>query len=259
MRPAVLALVAGTAGIFFLMDEPVAEGASRPLKIAVLLDWQNIYNGAREAFGLQNQGHVGGNVDPWHLGRLLAAAPDSTGEQRELHEVRVYRGLPDQARDERTYRAFRAQTATWERAGGDRLKVCARKLRYPPRHAVGQKPQEKGVDVWLAIDLVQRAIRKTVDRVVVFSTDTDMVPALELAVAECGPQFIEVAAWAGPNQTAAMLRVPGARIVQRALRREMYDRLHDPTDYNLPRDRRNAPRSSWDAQISAEGRRPRPR
>jgi hypothetical protein len=35
------------------------------LQIAVLLDWQNVYNGAREAFDLHALGHIAGNVDPW--------------------------------------------------------------------------------------------------------------------------------------------------------------------------------------------------
>jgi uncharacterized LabA/DUF88 family protein len=117
-----------------------------------------------------------------------------------------------------------------------------------------ERPREKGVDVWLAIDLVEMAIRHTVDRAIVVSTDTDLVPALELAVAERGEEFVEVAGWQGPRESAGLLRVKGHRVVQRALRDNIYRKLHDPTDYNIPKRERQ---SSWDAQINAEGRRPR--
>lgn len=233
-------------------------GDTARLRVAVLLDWQNVYNGARAAFELHAGGHIAGNVDAWRLALLLAGGQDASGATRELHRAAIYRGKPDQARDERTYRAFRAQTATWERAGGERLDVCSRLLRYPPRTS-SERPREKGIDVWLAVDLVKHAMRHDVDRVVIFSTDTDLVPALEAAVEERGPEFTEVAAWAGQGSSAAMLRVPGHRIVQHALRRDTYDRLHDRTDYNLPKRQRESQGSSWDAQIDAEGRRPRKR
>jgi len=227
------------------------------LQIAVLLDWQNVYNGAREAFDLHALGHIAGNVDPWQLAGWLARASDATRQPRVLSRVRVYRGMPDQARDERTYRAFRAQTAAWERAGGGRLQVCSKLLRYPPQSARGERPTEKGIDVWLAVDLVGHALRRDVDRVVVFSTDTDLVPALEMAVAERGAEFVEVAAWVGSGSSAAMLRVPGHRIVQRALKLEHYERLHDPSNYNLPKGHRGISDRAWDAQIAQEGRVPR--
>lgn len=229
-----------------------------PLRVAVLIDWQNTYNGAREAFGLQNRSPVHGNVDAWRLGVLLSAAPDRTGAKRALHEVRVYRGMPDRHRDAPTYAAFWSQAETWRQRGGDRLVTRFRKLRYPSRHLAEQgpaeRPREKGVDVWLAIDIVEMAIRHTVDRVVVMTTDTDLVPALDLAVAERGEEFIEMAGWKGPFSSASLLTVKGHRIAHRALREDMYQKVRDPTDYNIPKRERQ---SSWDEQINAEGRRRR--
>jgi uncharacterized LabA/DUF88 family protein len=222
-----------------------------PLSVAVLLDWQNVYNGAREAFGLHEGGHIPGNVDPLKLGAGLAGAPDPTGRRRQLSEVRVYRGRPDNARDPRTYGAWRSQTAAWEQRGGDHFTLCARDLKYQGG------VREKGIDVWLAVDLARMAVRGTVDRVVIFSTDTDLVPALNLAVEERGQEFVEVAGWVGLPSAASLLHVKGHRIEQRKLKREAYDRLHDPTDYTVPKAKRSTPQASWDQQIAAEGRRPR--
>ncbi len=226
--------------------------ADEPLSVAVLIDWQNVYNGPREAFDLYSSGHVAGNVDPIKLAAGLAGAPDPTSRRRVLREIRVYRGKPDNARDARTYAAWRSQTAAWEQRGGDRFKLCARDLKYEGG------VREKGIDVWLAVDLARMAVRGTVDRAVVFSTDTDLVPALILAVEERGPEFIEIAGWVGSPTAASLLTVPGHRIAQRKLRRDAYDRLHDHTEYNVPKAKRTSPQgSSWDQQINAEGRRPR--
>lgn len=221
-----------------------------PLSVAVLLDWQNIYNGAREAFGLYAS-NVAGQVDPIKLAAGLAGATDPTGQRRELKLIRVYRGRPDNARDPKTYAAFRSQTASWEQRGGDKFKLCTRDLKYEGG------VREKGIDVWLAVDLARMAVRGSVDRVVVFSTDTDLLPALELAIEERDASFVEVAGWDGAPTAASLLHVRGHRIAQRKLRRDAYDRLHDPTDYNVPKSRRRTPQTSWDAQITAEGRRRR--
>jgi uncharacterized LabA/DUF88 family protein len=158
------------------------------LSVVVLIDWQNTYNCAREAFQLQ-ESYVDGQVDPMKLGVGLTGAPDPTGQRRELQQIRVYRGKPDNARDPIGYGAWRRQAAIWQNRGGDKFALCARDLKYDKF----EHGREKGIDVWLAIDLVRAACHRTADRVVVVSTDTDLVPALELAVQERGPDFVEVA------------------------------------------------------------------
>ncbi len=236
----------------------------------VYLDWQNIYMGARDAFDLTDRPPAVGNVDPRRLAKLLAAARDRTGAERELREVRIYRGRPLQQYDETSYKAFWAQHDAWKARGGDRLEVISRDLRYPlpAERFPGQEryrrerdgpPQEKGVDVALAIDLVALAIRKGADRAVVMSTDTDLLPAIELAIAERGEEFIEVAAWdEPPHRHAPVLRPKGASIAQRRIRRDHFMRIRDEVNYSLPKWERNAPSDAWDAQIEAEGRRRRP-
>lgn len=180
----------------------------------------------------------------------MVGAPDPTGQRRELQQIRVYRGRPDNAQDRTGYSAWRRQTAIWENRGGDKFKLCTRDLKYDD-YGHGR---EKGIDVWLAVDLARAACRQTADRVIVMSTDTDLVPALHLAIEERGPEFVEVAGWVGAPEAASLLRVPGHRIAHRELDRRAYDRLADPTDYSI-KPRRT--RTEWDEQISTEGRRPR--
>ena len=221
-------------------DAPVS-----PLWVVVLLDWQNIYKCAREAFGLENQGSIAGNVEPLKLARHLAAGTD---EARSLQEVRAYRGRPNNAKDSRSYAAWRSQTAAWKSTGGNIFVGCYRDLRYR-----GDEIVEKGIDVWLAIDLVKLAMDNEADRVVVVSSDTDLIPALELAVDLRGESFVEIAGWKGPNASAEILDVPG--VAKRPLNRTLYDRFADPTDYNFGARLRK--KVGWDAQISAEGRKRR--
>ncbi|HET9895414.1 MAG TPA: NYN domain-containing protein [Streptosporangiaceae bacterium] len=60
----------------------------------------------------------------------------------------------------------------------------------------GLPPQEKGIDVALAVDLVHLAYRRQYNALVVFSSDTDLLPALELVVSlRLG--HVGVACWSG--------------------------------------------------------------
>jgi uncharacterized LabA/DUF88 family protein len=210
------------------------------------LDWQNIYNCAREAFCLEGENSIAGTVDPLKLANHLAGG---VGERRRLQELRIYRGRPEQQKDAKSYAAWRSQTAAWESACGQRLIPRYRDLRYR-----GGEVIEKGIDVWLAVDLIKMAMDQAADRVVVVSSDTDLVPALELAVQIRGDSFVEIAGWEGPGDSAPLLNVNG--VEQHKLGRNLYDRFHDDTDYNIGV--RIRKKTSWDAQIQAEGRKRRP-
>ncbi len=230
------------------MSAADGQGAS-PLWATVLLDWQNIYSCARDAFGLRDSPGVEGNVYPLKLARQLATGQDpQTGQDRRLQEIRIYRGKPDGAKEPSWYRAWQSQTAAWTKECGSMLTPRYRDLRE--RHGVWI---EKGVDVSLAIDLVAIAFREDADRVVVVSSDTDLEPALELVTELRGEGFAEVAGWDGSADSAAILSVAGVR--QHRLTKTDYDRLRDGSDYNLSlRVRRKRGDGSWGDQIAAEGK-----
>lgn len=139
-------------------------------RVVVFIDYQNVYRGARECFGLDQDPHTEGQVDPVKVAQVIAAA-GLPG--RELHQVRVYRGIPDSERDPKGYGAARRQTSCW--AGHPLVKVITRPLRYPFDYPASPA-EEKGIDVSLAVDFVVMAVRGEYEVGVLMSTDTDLKP-----------------------------------------------------------------------------------
>ncbi len=152
-------------------------------RVGVFIDGQNVTIGARHAFG-------DGNMHPLLLARSLAGSDT-------LVEVRYATGVPspdhDPERAESEARRHRLMTRT-------DVVVLERELRYReqweirdrdlprPRGRVGEvrqarvkaydRGQEKGIDVWLALDALVMCTRADLDRVVIASADSDldMVP-----------------------------------------------------------------------------------
>ena len=204
-----------------------------PARLVLFIDYQNIFNGARECFHSRVGPSTAGQFNPLELGELVVSR--GIGE-RELQEVRVYRGRPDSLKDPKTYGANLRQSEAQVRAGRGKVKVLARTLRYPsdwPKTPA----QEKGVDVALAVDFVQMAVFGEYDVGVIMSTDTDLKPALEavLRLPSVTRPTCEVAAWANPGGHARRLSIPSTRIWCHWLDRADYLSVVDATDYNMPK------------------------
>ena len=110
--------------------------------------------------------------------------------------------------------------------------VMSRDLRYPPDWP--RRPaQEKGIDVALAVDFVMLIARRECDVGILFSSDTDLVPALEavLALRPGDAAACEVAAWAAPGRRPRSLSVRGASIRSHLLTEADYRSVADLTDY----------------------------
>ena len=120
---------------------------------------------------------------------MIAGRREAHG--RRLHQVRMYRGLPDARKDRLGNRATLRQIAAWRCS--DLVSVTTRPLRYP-RDYPASPPQEKGIDVQLALDFVMMAVRNEYDVGVLMSNDTDLRPALE-EVIRLGRQTVEVVSW----------------------------------------------------------------
>lgn len=159
-----------------------------PQRLVLFIDYQNAYRRARDVFFPNPQSGRDGHLKPMELGRLIEGRGGPGGTSYALREVRVYSGRPDPQRDWRTFSAHRKQSQRWQQDGAT---IIERELRYPQG-----RPQEKGIDVALAIDFVRLAIAGDYDIGVIMSTDNDLVPALE-AVRDHGPSGcrVEVAAW----------------------------------------------------------------
>ncbi|GII75480.1 hypothetical protein Sru01_04620 [Sphaerisporangium rufum] len=201
----------------------------------LFLDYQNVYKGARSCFYPQlSPPHTFGQVDPVRLGRLLV---DRSPYPRELTEVRIYRGKPAATRDIKGYSACTRQIAMWQ--VDPRVEVIARTLRYPAGWPdscqIGEKPQEKGIDVALAIDFVRLAMERRYDVGILMSTDTDLKPALEMVCSmrsDGGPRP-EVAAWSGTGVRNPRLAISEANLWCHWLDEESHKQVRDPTNYTL--------------------------
>lgn len=198
-------------------------------RVAVFIDYQNVYMGARHAFASSTTCHVDGQIDPLKLGGALTGMISSS---RQLVAVHVYRGMPSSQRDPKGYSAALRQVSLWQQRR--LVQVHTRPLNYRDP----SQPREKGIDVMIAIDYVTMAIDRAFDIGVMFSADTDLVPALETVVRRCGRAACEVAYWVPYGTGAKALAVKGEQLVCHGLREKQYQMLHDPTDYNVSRRRR---------------------
>jgi uncharacterized LabA/DUF88 family protein len=204
-----------------------------PLNVIVFIDYQNTYNDARRAFCERSDPATYGQINPMRLGSMLASRqPLGTTAPRNLKEVRIYRGRPESSKEPKTYGAHMRQCATWDAAGAV---VVHRPLRYP-HDWPASKPEEKGIDVQIAVDLMTMSIRGDLDVAILFSTDTDLRPALEAfpLLTFDAPRTIEVASWKSPVFKKA-LRVPGQHVWCHFLEEDDFRSVRDTRDYNIRR------------------------
>ena len=201
-------------------------------RVAVFIDSQNVYQGARGLFHSRTSHRRAGQITPVALASLLCRRENPlqpSTDERVLHQVRVYSGRPDATKDPTTYSAHRRQCAAWERSGAV---VITRPLRYPRRWPE-QRAEEKGIDVQLAIDFVAGAIDNAYDTGIICSTDTDLLPALEFVATRFGRQRAETAAWL-PAGKGRELRLHRPSTWCHRLDLPDYEAVRDPTDYARP-------------------------
>ena len=122
-------------------------------RVMVFVDYENMHRCAKAEFGVS-----AGHFWPHRLGERLVEIRNSNQPDRPsyLADVMVYRGLPNARLQPDSNAANQAQTAAWEKACPSEvsLAVVRRPLKYPSDFPK-RRPQEKGVDVALAVDLVQ--------------------------------------------------------------------------------------------------------
>jgi uncharacterized LabA/DUF88 family protein len=171
--------------------------------LAVVIDYQNIHLTARDLFAPYGTPVHEVLIHPLLfaeqvLAERAARQRDEEMKRAVLTDVLVYRGQPSNAHQPDLYRYTQAQRAEWTR--DPRVKVTYRTLRYSAK----RPPEEKGVDVLVALNFVRLAQQGDHDVVVLAAHDTDQEPALEMA-AESGRAKVETCGWEG----ARRLRVPG--------------------------------------------------
>lgn len=157
-----------------------------------------------------------------------------------VDRVLVYRGLPSNERDPEDYARNLAQMSEWTR--DRRVQVTHRGLKYdlqldatrrPIRDVHGKEivlgKREKGIDVLCALAVVREAARPDVDLVILASSDTDLVPALEEAREL--PAQIETFRWDSPTIFIPQLRPKGGSCWCTRLGEEDFVACLDPNEY----------------------------
>lgn len=153
------------------MDEPATKNAM------AFIDGQNLYQHAKAAFG-----HHHPNFDPVKLHKAVCV---KCGWRATL--TRFYTGIPSPAESPMWSGYWSNRVLAMKRAG---VVVTTRHLRYRKeevRNSLGElqldadgmpqtitTPQEKGIDVRLALDLVSLARKRQFDIALIFSQDQDL-------------------------------------------------------------------------------------
>ncbi|CPR40119.1 NYN domain [Mycobacteroides abscessus] len=206
-----------------------------PDRVVVFIDYQNVYRSARRVYHDHLvDPHWFGQINPQALGEHLV---QDSNRDRVLKQVRVYRGLPSNSRDSRGYSAARKQLAFWGQLP-DVLPIT-RPLQYPegwPNDCLeGEKPNEKGIDVQIALDMATMAQRKEYEAGVLVSLDTDLRPALEYVAdlaRSWGKPRAEVAAWTAEGQMCSRLSLSRQSVYCHWLPESVYQSVRDNTDYS---------------------------
>ncbi len=190
-------------------------------RVMVFIDYQNVTSTGYDCFPRVSRVRQFTHIDPIRLAELLVGRRRFTSE---LVGIRVYRGRPSPDRQRGAAAVNDIQASEWER--DSRVTVVRRPLRYPSGYPL-ERPQEKGVDVILAIDFVRLAIDRAYDTGVIVSHDTDLMPALE-TVRDLGLAHVELSGWSHCKR----LWFPGTRLPwHHSLDERDYQHVCDDTDY----------------------------
>lgn len=189
-------------------------------------DGQNLYQHAKAAFG-----HHHPNYDPVKLHNLVC---EQNGWIPNL--VRFYTGIPDPAETEMWAGYWSNRILAMKRSG---IVVTTRPIRYRRETIMVDgiatrvtTPQEKGIDVRLALDIVSCARKKNFDVAVIFSQDQD----LQEVVQEVQDISIEQDRWiklvsAFPSGHLASSKRGIDKTQWVRIEQSDYDACLDPNDY----------------------------
>lgn len=219
-------------GVSFFMaitDEPAIK------YVMAFFDGQNLYQHAKDAFG-----HHHPNYDPIKLHKAVCEAK---GWRPTL--TRFYTGVPNAVESPMWTAYWANRVLALKRAG---VHVTTRPLRYrraaiidhygdPVLEDDGQPvvsvtPQEKGIDVRLALDLVSRARKRQFDIALVFSQDQDLQEVVqEIAdIAKEQDRWIRVVcAFPGGPKASSGRGIDKTEWFK--MDQEFYDKCLDPWDY----------------------------
>ena len=191
------------------------------MRAIVLIDGQNLFHLAKSAWAPAALSTTSPYSWPSYDVERLASALVSRVPGRTLGEIRFYTGVPR-----------RSAQSFWHGFWTNKLRYLRNKGVYVYAGRVGTGGREKGVDVSLAIDLVQATHELRYETAIIVSQDWDFGPAVRLAKAIAQSQGrnleFESAFPVGPGSSSRR-GVPGTNWVP--IDKGVYDACRDPRDY----------------------------
>lgn len=186
------------------------------MRTLVQIDGQNLFHLAKYAWGPSSP-YDYPSYDVQNLAlRLVSMVPG-----RILAETRFYTGVPDQG-----------LRPTLNRFWTNKLRHIRNQGVQVYRGRINAGGQEKGVDVSLALDLVQATYEQRFDVAIIVSQDSDFGPAVGLAkrIAVSQNRHLQFESAFPLQQGRVSPRgVPGTDWVQ--ISKAVYDSCYDPKDY----------------------------
>ena len=186
-------------------------------RAVALIDGMNIFNLAKRAFGYHYP-----NYDPAKLAKVICAQQRLT-----LVETRFYTGVPSRTIDSPRYYFWENKTHAME---ADGVHVYTRTIRYS-----GPRPQEKGIDIRIALDAVMLALENIYDTLIIFSTDqdfTELKPAI-ISIAKQQDRLIRLKCAYPSSQQHKIRGIKGMDWIP--IDKTTYDASVDPRDYRSRR------------------------
>ena len=193
------------------------------MRTIVFIDGQNLYHRAKAAWAGAGSGSTSPYDWPSYDVEKLAASLVSRVPGRVLSEIRFYTGVPN-----RTHIPSRN---FWHNFWSSKLRHLQNRGIYTYRGRLNSGGQEKGVDVSLALDLVQATYKQRYEVAIIVSQDSDFAPAVILAkeiANEQGRELVFESAFPfapGMNPQG----VDGTTWVR--IDKNTYDACFDPRDY----------------------------
>lgn len=205
------------------MSTPQATG-----KTHVFIDGQNFYLSARSAFGLRY---------PDFDARAVANVLCEKAAGKAADEVHFYTGMPVAKFSPRWYDFWTNKIAAMEEEG---IHTFTRPLRYTyetdPQSPTGFKilsTREKGIDLRIALDVMEVARRADCENIVIVSRDQDFQELVEKIEIMCAFENRDIGLWSaypdGGNGPSHLRGIDGTREV--TIERTEYAGCIDRTDY----------------------------
>jgi len=193
------------------------------MRTIVFIDGQNLYHLAKEAFGCGGAGPVVYSYPSYDVERLAKRLTNAKPD-RILTQIRFYTGVPD---PDVGYDEVR-----WHMFWTNKLRHIKNQGIYVYKGRINSSRQEKGVDVSLAIDLIDLTYQNKYDLAILISQDWDFGPAVRLAKAVAtgqGRSIVFESCFPYGAGSTSDRGIPGTTWIK--IDQNLYDRCIDLNDY----------------------------